>query len=74
MNNWLNLSKDKKLILTVGSYNRRRGYEDLIHSMPMILASEPNACLIIVGRDSKRKLLPLVQERNLDENIFYTPV
>ena len=70
--NWLKLSTDKKLILTVGSYNRRRGYEDLIHSMPIILASEPNAFLIIVGRDNKRNLLPMVQELNLDDNIFFT--
>lgn len=68
---WLNLEKDSRLILTVGNYRPIKGHEVLIRSMPLILATEPRARLIIVGRNPEA-LRPLIRKLGLDDKVKLT--
>jgi len=67
----LGLPKETKLILTVGNYERRRGHEELIRAVPIILAAEPDARLIIVGK-STEALQPLIKELNIVDKVILT--
>jgi len=66
---YFELQKETKLILTVGNYERRRGHEELIMAMPIILMSEPNARLVIVGKDTEI-LQPLISELNIKDEVI----
>lgn len=65
------LQKETKLILTVGNYERRRGHEELVKALPIILRSEPNTRLIIVGKKTE-VLNPLIRELNLTDKVILT--
>lgn len=67
----LKLPPDARLVLTVGSYERRRGHENLIKAMPAIKAAEPRARLVIVGR-STHKLQPLIDELGMADDVVTT--
>ncbi|MGI9305489.1 MAG: glycosyltransferase family 4 protein [Gammaproteobacteria bacterium] len=65
------LPADAKLLLTVGSYEPRRGHENLIRAMPQIKAAHTDARLVIVGR-STHQLQPLIDELGLNEDVILT--
>lgn len=68
---WLQLPKESRLIVTVGNYRPLKGHEVLIRSMPLILAEEPRARLIIVGRNTDA-LHPLIRKLDLDDKVKLT--
>lgn len=68
---WLGLAHDSRLITTVGNYHARKGHDVLIRAMPVILESEPRACLTIVGRNSG-ELKPLIRDLALERNVKLT--
>jgi glycosyltransferase involved in cell wall biosynthesis len=68
---WLQLDEKSRLIVTVGNYHPRKGHDTLIRSMPLILAEEPRACLIIVGRNTDT-LHPLICKLDLDDKVKLT--
>jgi glycosyltransferase involved in cell wall biosynthesis len=68
---WLQLPKESRLIVTVGNYHPRKGHDTLIRSMPLILAKEPRARLIIVGRNTDA-LHPLIRKLDLDDKVKLT--
>jgi glycosyltransferase involved in cell wall biosynthesis len=68
---WLQLDEKSRLIVTVGNYHPRKGHDTLIRSMPLILAEEPRARLIIVGRNTDT-LHPLIRKLDLDDKVKLT--
>lgn len=68
---WLNIDTEAPVILTVGRYHTRKGFDVLIQSMPAILRAIPKAVLVIVG-DSKGKIEPLVRKLTLQDNVVLT--
>lgn len=64
---------DKEVIVSVGRLVPRKGQDQLIKAMPMILREIPSAHLLIVGGGEYRaKLKELVAERGLSENVTFT--
>lgn len=61
----------KKLILTVGSYVRRRGHEELIEAMREIHRSNAHTHLVIVGRGTEI-LEPKIEEFGLQDAVTLT--
>lgn len=47
----LGLADAAKVILSVGNYHPRKGHEVLIRAMPTILRRQPDARLVVVGRN-----------------------
>jgi len=68
---YFGLQEETKLILTVGNYERRRGHEELVKALPIILKNEPNARLIIVGKGTE-VLQPLINELNIEDEVVLT--
>lgn len=68
---WLGVTQDARLIVTIGRYNPRKGQDYLVRAMPMILAREPRARLVIVGNGTDT-LLPLIGELGLQGKVVLT--
>ncbi|MFO8054722.1 MAG: glycosyltransferase family 4 protein [Bacteroidales bacterium] len=68
----LHLEKDAKIILSVGNYHHRKGYESLLDAMHRILRAEPKARLIIAGRDQNQTLAGLINHHKLYDKVIYT--
>jgi len=68
---WLNISKNEKIILSVGNYHSRKGQHVLIKAMPEIISKVHNARLILVGRGTEA-LIPLINELELENHITLT--
>lgn len=64
------LPADAKLVLSVGSYIPRRGFEYLVRAMALVRESFPEAILIIAGRNTEI-LEPLVAELGLKQNVCF---
>jgi phosphatidylinositol alpha-1,6-mannosyltransferase len=63
---WMN----KKVIITVGRLQQRKGQDMMIKAMPLILEEHPNTMYAIIGRgECKSQLKELIVELNLDENV-----
>jgi phosphatidylinositol alpha-1,6-mannosyltransferase len=62
----------RKVILTVGRLQRRKGQDMLIRAMPAILSAHPSALYVVIG-DGKEKagLRALVNELNLEQNVQF---
>ncbi len=60
-----------RLILSVGNYYPRKGFEVLVRSMPIILAREPLAHLVIVGKGTEI-LHPLIRELGVGASVTIT--
>ena len=71
LSKFLHLSSDARAIVTVGNYHPRKGQEVIVKAMPSILASVPDAKLIIVGRGTDA-LRPLIQQLELDHVVLLT--
>jgi phosphatidylinositol alpha-1,6-mannosyltransferase len=64
--------KDKKVILSVGRLVRRKGFDMIIRSLPLVLKRIPNAVLIICGiGELEKKLKKLVNDYNLDKYVIF---
>ena len=68
---WLKLPSESRLIVTVGNYRLCKGHEVLVQSLPHILAREPHARLIIVGRNNDA-LLPLIRKLDMSDKVILT--
>lgn len=62
---------DKKLILTVGSYVRRRGHEELVEAMQAIHKADNKAHLVVVGRGTEI-LKPMIKALNIEDAVTLT--
>ena len=69
---WLHIEKDAQVILSVGNYHHRKGYEILLEAMHEVLKELPLARLIIVGRDQNHKLAGLIDRYSLQGKVIYT--
>jgi glycosyltransferase involved in cell wall biosynthesis len=67
---WLKLPEDSRLLITIGAYNPRKGQDYLIRAMPEILAAEPAARLVIVGKGAAA-LQPLVASLGLEDKVVF---
>lgn len=67
--NRLQIEKNSRLIVTVGNYRPCKGHEVLIRSMPRILACEPRARLVIIGK-SAAPLQSLIEELHLQNKVI----
>ena len=64
--------EDKKVILTVGRLQERKGHDKLIEALPSIIKRIPNALYAIIG-DGERKsaLHALVKDLNLEAHVLF---
>ncbi len=69
---WLQIGADTKIILTVGNYHLRKGYQVLFEAMHHVLKEDPQARLVIVGRDEDQKLAGLVDHHHLEGKVMLT--
>ena len=66
--NWL----DKKVVLTVGRLQARKGQDMMIKAMPDILSNIPNFHYAIIGNgEEKQALTTLVNNLNLQEHVQF---
>ncbi len=68
---WLGIPARSRLIMTVGNYHPCKGQENIIRAMKKVCEIEPDAVLVIVGRNTDA-LKPLIQKLGLDEKIVLT--
>jgi glycosyltransferase involved in cell wall biosynthesis len=69
---WQSGLKKKKVILIATQLIRRKGIDFLIHGMPRILSSEPDAILLIAGSgDEAANLHRLARSLNLENQIRF---
>jgi len=68
---WLKIPSDSRMLVSVGNYHPRKGHEVIIRAMPAIIKQEPNAHLVIVGRNPEA-LQPLVKELGLEKQVSLT--
>jgi phosphatidylinositol alpha-1,6-mannosyltransferase len=63
---------EHSVILTVGRLQARKGHDKMIEAMPSILASHPKTLYCIIGDgDQKSRLLQLVNELQLKDNVIF---
>ncbi len=74
----LGLDRETLLIGTVGHFYPRKGYEDLVKAMPLILDKVPRARFLIVGEatgpnyeEYKRRVEELVRAENLSDKACF---
>ena len=63
------LPVDSKIVLSVGSYIPRRGFEYLVRAMGLVCKTSPEAYLVIAGRNTE-VLIPLVEELGLEARVL----
>jgi phosphatidylinositol alpha-1,6-mannosyltransferase len=64
---------DKKIIVTVGNVQLRKGQEWVVRSMPEIIAAVPNAHYYCVGQATTRdRLQAICKELGVSENVHFT--
>jgi glycosyltransferase involved in cell wall biosynthesis len=56
---------DRRLIVYTGNYDRRQGLEELVSAMPRVLASHPDAALVVIGGKPEAVARLLVQVDSL---------
>ena len=62
--------EDKKVIITVGRLQQRKGQDMMIKAMPKILESHPNALYAVIGRgECKDELMKLIDELDLRKSV-----
>ncbi len=66
----LNLPLDKKIILNVGSEEKRKNIKTLVNAFELILKENKNTILIRVGEKNKR-IQKIIKEKKLEKNIIY---
>jgi len=68
----LGLSEDNFLILAVGRYHKKKGYETLIRSMVAVKSQLPQARLLIVGRGMEH-LRRLSENLGVGDHVIFVP-
>ncbi|MCZ6758467.1 MAG: glycosyltransferase family 4 protein [Bacteroidetes bacterium] len=68
---WLGVEEDARLLVTVGNYRPLKGQDYLVRAMPRILASEPRARLVIIGRNTEA-LEGLITDLGLNGKVVLT--
>lgn len=64
--------QDKKIILSVGRLIKRKGFDQIIKSLPKIIKSISNVIYIIIGQGNYRSQLELlVKKLNLTSNVIF---
>lgn len=67
----LNLA-NKKIILTVGRLDKRKGVDDVIVSLPLLLREIPHLVYIIAGKGPMEpQLKTMVKDKSLDKNVIF---
>jgi phosphatidylinositol alpha-1,6-mannosyltransferase len=63
---------DRKVILTVGRLQERKGHDMLIRALPAIIARHPDVLYAIIGNgDQKAKLQALVEQLQLHGHVMF---
>lgn len=66
-----NLEK-KRILLTVSRIEKKKGHDNVIKSLPMVIKKIPNLVYLVVGKGSEENQLKhLVQELNLEKNVIF---
>ncbi|MDO6461026.1 glycosyltransferase family 4 protein [Granulosicoccaceae sp. 1_MG-2023] len=65
------IAPDKRIVLTVGNYVRRRGHEELVRGWRAIVEANPQAHLVIVGRRTE-VLQPIIDEAGIADSVTLT--
>ena len=65
------IADDKRIILTVGNYVRRRGHEELVSAMALVSRQSSDAHLVIVGRGTE-VLEPMIRELGIQDLVTLT--
>jgi len=61
---------DKKIIITVGRLQQRKGQDKMIEAMPEILKHEPNVIYAVIGRgECKEQLQDLIKKHQLEDSV-----
>lgn len=64
---------DKEVIVSVGRLVPRKGQDQLIKALPVVLEKHPNAHLLLVGTGKYKKTLDkLIADRNLEKYVTFT--
>jgi phosphatidylinositol alpha-1,6-mannosyltransferase len=64
--------KGKKVILTVGRLDMRKGQDMVIRSLPVIIKEIPEVVYLIVGRgDDRERLVSIVEELSLKDHVYF---
>ncbi len=72
----LNLSLDKKIIISIGGLVKRKGFHKIIQALPSIVRKKPDILLVIVGGASvegnfKPELDRLVEKLTLKDHVLF---
>lgn len=64
--------RDKKVLLTVGRLDRRKGHDNIIKALPKIIMKVPGVRYLIIGRGMEEKALKeLVKNLSLEEYVKF---
>ena len=64
--------KNKKIILTVGRLDMRKGQDMVIRSLPSVLGDFPEVIYLIVGKgDDETRLISLVRENKIENYVYF---
>ncbi len=68
------IGADKKIVLSLGRINWKKGFDTLIPAFSEVMKEEPKAVLIIAGEDDgyKKQLELLISNRQLQQNVIFT--
>lgn len=73
--NKFNIPKNKKIILSLGRLNWKKGFDTLIPAMAKVVKKRPESLLIIAGNDNdgyKKVIDNLITKQKLQKNVIYT--
>jgi len=65
------LSKETKIILSVGRNHPKKGYTDLLKGLPKVLSRFPDVKCVIVGKGTE-SLKPLIKELKIENTVVLT--
>ncbi len=69
------ISKDKKIILSLGRISWKKGFNTLIPAFVEVAKKEPNAFLVIAGEDDqnyKKEVKKLIKEFKVNNKVLFT--
>ncbi|KAB7671729.1 glycosyltransferase family 4 protein [Bacillus sp. B1-b2] len=68
-----NINTDTKVILTVARLHERKGHDNVIHALKMMIEDNPNVVYVICGKGPyKETLKNMVKELELEEVVLFT--
>ncbi len=68
------ISSDKKIVLSLGRINWKKGFTTLIPAFAEVIKKEPNTVLVIAGEDDgyKNKVEKLIDKCNISRSVIFT--